>query len=372
MNHVLIFELDPRRLLTEQHLMEMAAGFGFIWNSSVLVFLHSSKINVPAYVIPLILQCLIILFLLNPTKTFHHEARFWLLRALRRIVLAPFFDVRFVDSWIADQLSSLDLVLRDFHYLVCFYVTSDFMGTGRANATSSEHCRVLTCLWLEALVSCLPAWFRFAQCIRRYVDTRRASPHLVNATKYSTTFVKVIFATLSAAYSDGESYHPFFYIYLLSAALSSCFTFVWDVKMDWGLFTTASATNRNVYLRDELVYPSSAFYYFAVFENLILRFSWDWQRVLADFFQPGDFKELFVTLFALLEIVHRFIWNFLRLEVEHIKNCNNLSAVRDIPVVATEKDLKLHPVVLKINDLLLYIQYFKPWPKRQTYLVNKR
>ena len=70
--------------------------------------------------------------------------------------------------------------------------------------------------------------------------------------------------------------------------------------------------------------------------------------------------------------MRRFIWNFLRLEVEQIKNCNNLRAVRDIPVVATEKDLKLHPVVLKINDLLLYIQYFKPWPKRQTYLVNKR
>ena len=87
--------------------------------------------------------------------------------------------------------------------------------------------------WLRPVVSCLPAWFRFAQvnlsfiisndllscnllfyiqgfyaawcnmllnfqCLRRYRDTREAFPHLVNAGKYSTTFFVVIFSALNA------------------------------------------------------------------------------------------------------------------------------------------------------------------------------
>lgn len=49
---------------------------------------------------------------------------------------------------------------------------------------------------IRPFVACLPAWFRFAQCLRRYKDTRQAFPHLVNAGKYSTAFFVVAFSTL--------------------------------------------------------------------------------------------------------------------------------------------------------------------------------
>lgn len=81
-NHVLIFELDPRNHLSEQHIMEMAAIFGVIWTLSVLSFLYSDSLSIPPYVNPLALITIMILFLLNPTKTFRHEARYWVLRVL--------------------------------------------------------------------------------------------------------------------------------------------------------------------------------------------------------------------------------------------------------------------------------------------------
>lgn len=81
-NHVLIFELDPRNHLSEQHIMEMAAIFGVIWTLSVLSFLYSDSLSIPPYVNPLALIAIMILFLLNPTKTFRHEARYWVLRVL--------------------------------------------------------------------------------------------------------------------------------------------------------------------------------------------------------------------------------------------------------------------------------------------------
>lgn len=49
---------------------------------------------------------------------------------------------------------------------------------------------------VRAVIRCLPAWFRFIQCLRRYRDTKRAFPHLVNAGKYSTTFFAVTFEAL--------------------------------------------------------------------------------------------------------------------------------------------------------------------------------
>ena len=87
MNHVLIFELDPRNHLSEQHLMELAAILGVSWALSVLSFLYSSYISIPAYISPLILLVLLVGFTLNPIKTFHYEARFWLVKL---IVSIPF------------------------------------------------------------------------------------------------------------------------------------------------------------------------------------------------------------------------------------------------------------------------------------------
>lgn len=81
-NHVLIFELDPRNHLSEQHVIEMAAVFGVIWSLSVLSFLYSDQLGIPAYINPLILFGSMLAFLFNPTKTLRHGARFWALRVL--------------------------------------------------------------------------------------------------------------------------------------------------------------------------------------------------------------------------------------------------------------------------------------------------
>lgn len=83
-NHVLIFELDPRDHLSEQHLIEIASIFGVLWSLSVLSYLFSDRIGIPQYVNPLTLVILMVLFLLNPFPTMRHNARFWLLRVLVR------------------------------------------------------------------------------------------------------------------------------------------------------------------------------------------------------------------------------------------------------------------------------------------------
>jgi hypothetical protein len=49
-----------------------------------------------------------------------------------------------------------------------------------------------------------------------------------------------------------------------------------------------------------------------------------------------------ITLLGFLEVFRRFVWNFFRLENEHLNNCGQFRAVRDIsisPIQTTELSL---------------------------------
>jgi xenotropic and polytropic retrovirus receptor 1 len=198
------------------------------------------------------------------------------------MIAAPFFAVQFADFWLADQLNSLVTALMDFQFLLWFYFTSDWAVNGSGEISKAE-------VIIRPIVNCLPAWFRFAQCLRRYRDSGikfiaiinlttyllshysffyynnndhfiagDAFPHLVNAGKYSTTFFVVIFATLrswnaSKYYSTFDN--PFTYAWLISQFISSCYALTWDLKMDWGLFDKNAG--ENTFLREEIVYSSS-------------------------------------------------------------------------------------------------------------------
>lgn len=81
-NHVLIFELNPRNNLSSQHFIEFASLLGIIWSLSVLLFLYSEHLNIKPSICPLIVIIMIGLYLFNPTATCHHQARFWLLKIL--------------------------------------------------------------------------------------------------------------------------------------------------------------------------------------------------------------------------------------------------------------------------------------------------
>ncbi|KAK9736451.1 SPX domain [Popillia japonica] len=325
-NHVLIFELDPRNHLSEQHVIEMAAVFGVMWSISVLSFLYSDHLGIPAYINPLILFGSMLAFLFNPTKTLRHGARFWALRILARVFFAPFFYVHFADFWMADQLISLIPFVTDIQYIVCFYYTNnDWYKAKDANYCIEKR------IFLRLFIACLPPWFRFAQCLRRFRDTRETFPHLANAAKYATSFFVATFTTLLNLYSDkylSMTENPFFYLWIFASLISSCYAYTWDIKLDWGLFDAKAGDNK--FLREEVVYSSIWFYYFAILEDFVLRFGWAFSMTLTELGYVH--ADLMITILAPLEVFRRSIWNFFRLENEHLNNCGKFRAVRDISV----------------------------------------
>ncbi|CAG9857528.1 unnamed protein product [Phyllotreta striolata] len=325
-NHVLIFELDPRNHLSEQHLMELAAIFGVVWALSLLNFLYSSSLSIPPYVNPLALTLIMVAFLVNPFKVFRHDARFWFLRICGRCFGAPFFHVDFADFWLGDQFNSLVNAFMDFQFLGCFYFTNG----NWLEAGDTTQCMEKSFI-VRPLVNCIPAWLRFAQCLRRYYDSKDAFPHLVNAGKYSTTFLVVLFGTLRSVYKDDyptSSHNPYMILWIAAQILSSVYSYTWDIKMDWGLLDKSAGENR--FLREETVYSSKFFYYFAIIEDFVLRFVWTLSVYLTEYgYVSGD---LMTSILSPLEVFRRFVWNFFRLENEHLNNCGQFRAVRDISV----------------------------------------
>ncbi|XP_076436332.1 xenotropic and polytropic retrovirus receptor 1 homolog [Babylonia areolata] len=345
-NHVLIFEIDPRNHLSHTELMEVASFLAVLWSGSVLGYLYSEHLGIPPMAMPLSMAGLLIIMLLNPLKIFYYRARMWLLRILLRIFTAPFHHVGFADFWLADQLNSLVTVMLDFEYLVCFYAFEvDWLGVDREPVCTKN------IYGIRAVVACLPAWFRFAQCLRRYRDTKLVFPHVVNAGKYSTTFFVQLFSALYKVHIElhGDEHRQnsvFFWLLIVATVASSCYTYTWDIKMDWGLLDKGAGDNR--FLREEVVYAFKAYYYFAMIEDFILRFIWSLKLTLAE----GGIihSEILGTILALLEVFRRFVWNFFRLENEHLNNCGQFRAVRDISIGPIDSNVEQQIIDIMDDD----------------------
>lgn len=336
-NHVLIFELNPRNNLSHQHLFEIAGFLGVLWCVSILTCFFAESLMIPKYASPLALYGFFLLFLINPFKTCYYKSRFWLLKLLFKVVTAPFHRVGFADFWLADQLNSLGVVLLDLEYLICFYsIELNWTTWGHMEPYETEICNSYS-YGVRAVIQCLPAWFRFVQCLRRYRDTKRAFPHLVNAGKYSTTFFVVIFKALHLTHTNKKpEYEIFWYLMIAFSIINSCYTLIWDLKMDWGLFDRNAG--ENTLLREEIVYPQKAYYYSAIVEDVILRFSWIISLLVAKLTSNSDYPKILAAVFAPLEVFRRFVWNFFRLENEHLNNCGEFRAVRDISVAPLNAD----------------------------------
>uniref|UniRef100_A0A8D2H5H3 Solute carrier family 53 member 1 n=1 Tax=Urocitellus parryii TaxID=9999 RepID=A0A8D2H5H3_UROPR len=258
-----------------------------------------------------------------------------------RVFTAPFHKVGFADFWLADQLNSLSVILMDLEYMICFYSFELEWNKNKGllpnDSEEPEICHKYS-YGVRAIVQCIPAWLRFIQCLRRYRDTRRAFPHLVNAGKYSTTFFMVTFAALYSTHKErGHSdTMVFFYLWIVFYIISSCYTLIWDLKMDWGLFDRNAG--ENTFLREEIVYPQKAYYYCAIIEDVILRFAWTIQISITSTTLLPHAGDIIATVFAPLEVFRRFVWNFFRLENEHLNNCGEFRAVRDISVAPLNAD----------------------------------
>ncbi|KAJ2888101.1 Signal transduction protein [Coemansia asiatica] len=315
-NYRFIFEVDPRDFLDSWQFLELSSFFLLIssfvfWVNFALHIEHNSFVCI--YVL---LGVVLGLFLM-PVRVFYWSSRWWLMKSLWRLLFSGLYRVEFRDFFLGDELCSLTYTFSMVLMLGC---------AGANKWTDLDETCNTTQWWGNAAFLMLPNVFRLLQCVRRFVDSGDAFPHLANGAKYSSTIVTIWLASANRIVGG----HIWRSVWVASAIANSCFTSLWDLLMDWGLFESRS---KHRFLRSELKFDRPWAYYVAIVVDVILRFVWITQ-ISPNFFSFGHkvHQSTIAYVAAVLEVFRRFLWNFFRVENEHISNCGQFRATTDIPL----------------------------------------
>ncbi|CBI40818.3 unnamed protein product, partial [Vitis vinifera] len=113
----------------------------------------------------------------------------------------------------------------------------------------------------------------------------------------------------------------------VSSAIAAIASTYWDLVFDWGLLQKHA---KNRWLRDKLLVPHKSVYFGAMVLNVLLRFAW--LQTVLDFQFSFIHREGLIAIVASLEIIRRGIWNFFRLENEHLNNVGKYRAFKSVPL----------------------------------------
>ncbi|KAF9990579.1 hypothetical protein BGZ75_001143 [Mortierella antarctica] len=317
-NYKFIFEFDPRDNLDFHEYFELPIFMMLLLTLAVyLDFGSKLTAHVATAYWPLILMAITAVILFCPLPIAHFTARRWFLSSIGRIIASGYYRVEFRDFFLADEMNSLSYSIEQFEFAMCAY-SQQWSDLG--NTCSTSH------MWITPFVTGLPAWFRFLQCLRRYRDTLEWFPHLLNAGKYSASLLN-LFVYFSFRHYGGPQLKA---AWIAVSLFTSIYTFAWDIYMDWGLFRFGSlkgGAQGHPFLRQELVYSRTWVYYMAIVLDFVGRFSW-----LARLIPMNVNVYLLSFSLAFIEVLRRWQWNFFRLENEHLNNCGQFRAIKDIPL----------------------------------------
>lgn len=121
--------------------------------------------------------------------------------------------------------------------------------------------------------------------------------------------------------------------WVVIGSLSTLISFYWDLAEDWGLLVIGKTWKDTHLIGRKLYYGNRNFYLIAIVSNFILRIVWalNISLGLTDLIDSAlGVSGMFKFFVYFLELFRRCYWNFFRVELEHLNNCNNYKAVMGI------------------------------------------
>ncbi|PKI47905.1 hypothetical protein CRG98_031689 [Punica granatum] len=284
--------------------------------AAIIVVIHARDIlNSPGRYQYMDNVVIIITFL--PFNIIYRWSRFFLIRCAFHCICAPLYKVTLPDFFLADQLTSQVQSFREISFYICYYGWGDFRKRLNKCDQSTVH------EYFFFTVAIIPFWFRSLQCLRRLIEERDPK-HGYNSLRYLSTIVALTMRTIYER-KEGVNWKIWAAITLGVATVMNTY---WDIVEDWGLLQRNS---KNPWLRDKLAIPNRGVYFVAMVLNVILRLGW-MQTVLGFRETPFLHRTAIVAIFVSLEIIRRGIWNFFRLENEHLNNVGKYRAFKSVPL----------------------------------------
>lgn len=267
--------------------------------------------------IPLALLIALLFIIFCPFDIIYRSSRFFFVHSAFHLVCAPFYKVSLQDFFLADQLTSQVQAFRSLQFYICYYGWGDFIR--RSNRCFES--KIFEAFFF--VVAIIPYWIRTLQCLRRLVEEKDLE-HVFNGLKYFSTIVAIAMRT-------GHDLNMGM-IWRILAAISSAIATIlgtyWDIVQDWGLLQRNS---KNPWLRDKLLISNKSVYFVAIVLNILLRLAW-MQSVLGFREAPFIHRQALIAIVAMMEIIRRGIWNFFRMENEHLNNVGKFRAFNSVPL----------------------------------------
>ncbi|KAK6159909.1 hypothetical protein DH2020_003290 [Rehmannia glutinosa] len=229
-------------------------------------------------------------------------------KAITELLPLGLVVVTLPDFFLADQLTSQVQALRSLEFYICYYGWGDY----KLRENSCQTNDVFNTF--SYVVAVIPYSWRLLQ---------KDGMQGYNGLKYLLTILAVCSRT---AYSLNReaSWKLTAWIFSVIATILSTY---WDIVIDWGLFQRNS---KNRWLRDKLLIPHKTVYFIAMVLNVLLRLAWMQTVMGITIFSLH--RQTMVTIVASLEIIRRGLWNFFRLENEHLNNVGKYRAFKSVPL----------------------------------------
>lgn len=203
--------------------------------------------------------------------------------------LSVFIPVTLPAVYATEQITSLFNPIKDAVYTICYYshfrLPSNFDGVLQQN-----DCQFSASVTIF-VVTIVAFSYRTIQCIKLgFAAWPNYKPDWINAGKYISCIISNVLSYFLTYYRD-----RFLAAWIVFAAITSLYTYLYDLKYDWLLLDWKSG---KFLLRDKITYPKK-FYYVLIFVNIFLRCSWVLTispAISDDFGSP----EVFLLLFSFL------------------------------------------------------------------------
>jgi EXS family len=143
-----------------------------------------------------------------------------------------------------DQWLSLITPFRDLRYTICYYNELDF------DLPKVNSCKSNTSFEIVVSITIIGLSYRILQCMRLGYSQGKyfTAPHFANTIKYSLSLIS---ALLSFYYNIDNENRPLFIFWIIITAISTCYSYYWDLKYDWDLL---QSNNHHFLLRKYLTF----------------------------------------------------------------------------------------------------------------------
>ncbi|KAI3910190.1 hypothetical protein MKW92_026726 [Papaver armeniacum] len=321
-NYPFIFGFKQGTELGYREVLLLSAGLTLLSLAGVLANLDmemepgTQSYQTITELVPLGLVTLVLAIAFCPFNIIYRSGRFFFIKSIWHCICAPFYKVTYIDFFLADQLTSQVQAFRSLEFYICYYAWGDF----RKRHNNCRQSAIYNSFYF--IVAVLPHWSRLLQCLRRWVEEKDGS-QAYNGLKYLLTIIAVLIRT-EFDLKKGTSWRV---AAVVSSAVATSMSTYWDIVKDWGLLQRHS---KNPWLRDKLLISHTSIYFIAMVINVILRLAW--LQYVVNFHVTFSHRRALTTIVACLEILRRGIWNFFRLENEHLNNVGKFRAFKSVPL----------------------------------------